>query len=79
MEEKHFLAGDYDIGYLDRVGDTVVKRALTDGDLAEMAVAAALAEDESRSASVSLGAGKPGTAQVSAWLLAARQAGLRPR
>jgi acetyl-CoA carboxylase biotin carboxylase subunit len=79
MEEAHFLAGDYDIGYLERVGEAVVGRTLSEQDIEEIAVAAALAEQESREGSISLGSLKPGAPGESAWLQAARQAGLRSR
>jgi acetyl-CoA carboxylase biotin carboxylase subunit len=77
MEEAQFLAGEYDIGYLERVGDTVLGRRLSDQELVEIAVAAALAEQETRSASISLGNEKETARSESAWLQAARQAGLR--
>ena len=79
MDEEHFLAGDYDISYLERVGDAVLGRTLSDRDIEGIAVAAALAERESRSASISLGNEKRPPSSESAWLLAARQAGLRSR
>jgi acetyl-CoA carboxylase biotin carboxylase subunit len=79
MEEEQFLAGEYDIGYLGRVGERVLGRALSDQDLEDIAVAAALAEQESRSASISLGDEKRSGRAESAWLQAARQAGLRSR
>jgi len=78
MREREFVAGRYDIGYLDRVGGALLKRSLSDTDVQEIAVAAALAEDEARAAAVSLAVnGGNGGQQESAWLRAARLAGLR--
>ena len=79
MDEEQFLAGDYDIGYLERVGDAVLARTLSDQEVEEIAVAAALAEQESRSAAISLGDEKRAAVSESAWLQAARRAGLRTR
>ncbi len=79
MEEQHFLAGDYDIGYVERVGETVMKTTLRREDVEEMAIAVALAEEDLRSAAVSLGARGRNAEPESAWLLAARRAGLRGR
>ena len=78
MREANFCAGAYDIGYLDRVGEQLLVRTLSDEQAVEIAVAAALAEDEARSARVVLGesAGRHGGADT-AWLRAARRAGLR--
>ena len=78
LREPSFVAGRYDIGYLDRVGDTLLARSLSAADVEELAVAAALAEDEARAAAVSLANnGGIGGVQESAWLRAARLAGLR--
>jgi acetyl-CoA carboxylase biotin carboxylase subunit len=76
MVEPDFRAGDYDIEYLDRVGGGLLSGGPDEGELERIAVAAALAEDERRMAV----AGVPtheNRAQESAWLLAARRAGLR--
>jgi len=78
MREREFAAGRYDIGYLDRVGAALLERNLSTTDVQEIAVAAALAEDEARAAAVALAAnGGNGAQQESAWLRAARLAGLR--
>ncbi|MBE0591442.1 MAG: ATP-grasp domain-containing protein, partial [Gemmatimonadales bacterium] len=78
MHEPEFAAGRYDIGYLDRVGGALLARTLSTAGAEEIAVAAALAEDEARSAAVSLANnGGNGGSQDSAWLRAARLAGLR--
>ncbi len=78
MDDDQFRLGRYDIGYVERVGDTLLQRELSEIDIEHVAVAAALAEDEARGASVSLVQQRP-TGGDSAWLLAARQAGLRGR
>ena len=80
MRDPSFLRGEYDIGFLERVGDALLERILSPSDVEEIAVAAALAEDEVRSANVSLATGDgPDAATDSAWLRAARRAGLRWR
>ncbi len=80
MRDETFLRGEYDIGFLERVGDALLERTLSPSDVEEIAVAAALAEDEVRSANVSLAAGEGSeTAADSAWLRVARRAGLRWR
>jgi acetyl-CoA carboxylase biotin carboxylase subunit len=76
MGEQTFRDGAYDIGYLERVGAAVRDRQLTDVAAVEIAVAAALAEDEDRAARVSVAAENGGGSE-SPWLLAARRAGLR--
>ncbi len=80
MRHEAFLSGAYDIGFLERVGDTLLERTLSPSDVQAIAVAAALAEDELRSASVSVATDDRGErVGDSAWLRAARQAGLRWR
>jgi acetyl-CoA carboxylase biotin carboxylase subunit len=78
MREPEFCAGAYDIGYLDRLGEELLARTLTDEQALQIAVAAALAEEEARSARVAVprepGSEGPG---ASVWLHAARRAGLR--
>jgi acetyl-CoA carboxylase biotin carboxylase subunit len=80
MRDEIFLKGEYDIGFLERAGNALLRRTLSPSDVQEIAVAAALAEDEARSASVSLatdmGTERPGDSD---WLRAARRAGLRWR
>jgi acetyl-CoA carboxylase biotin carboxylase subunit len=74
MEEPGFVAGDYDIGYLERVG-TGLLSAEPDGDTLErVALAAALAEHEARNA---VAAGVPAASADSTWVRVARQRGLR--
>jgi acetyl-CoA carboxylase biotin carboxylase subunit len=78
MREPAFAEGRYDIGYLEQVGETLLARSLSSAGLEEIAVAAALAEDEARAAAVSLADnGGNGGSRDSAWLRAARLAGLR--
>ncbi len=79
MSEVRFLAGDYDIGYVERHGPALLGRALADRDFEDLAIAAALAEDESRGASVSIASERSPAFEESAWLRAARIAGLRTR
>ncbi len=76
MEETGFRSGDYDIEYLDRVGDVVLAPSEDDAELERMAIAAALAEHDRRQSFTDVGTIKP-RATESAWLLAARRAGLR--
>jgi acetyl-CoA carboxylase biotin carboxylase subunit len=76
MREPTFRAGRYNIGYLAEVGSALVERSLPDGAVLEIAIAAALAEDELRAARVAPAADRGGPTD-SAWLLAARRAGLR--
>jgi acetyl-CoA carboxylase biotin carboxylase subunit len=77
MEEPSFVAGDYDIGYLEREGESLGRPELTSIDLEQIAIAAALAEDEIRAATVTLPNGTPTGTPESAWLRAGRLAGLR--
>jgi acetyl-CoA carboxylase biotin carboxylase subunit len=79
MDEERFLSGRYDIGYVDSVGEALLGQQLTNEDLEHVAVAVALAEDEARGAVVSLAGNGQQTCTDSAWLLAARRAGLRDR
>jgi acetyl-CoA carboxylase biotin carboxylase subunit len=75
MDERTFRVGDYDTGYLDRVGPELLVSP-SDDALELAAVAAALAEEDARRAAVP--AGHPTNAgSESAWLRAARLAGLR--
>jgi hypothetical protein len=77
MDEATFLSGEYDIGYLERVGDALLAAELSDEDLEHIAVAAALAEDEARSAMVPV-AEDGGVGQTeSPWLRVSRLRGLR--
>jgi len=76
MLEPAFRAGEYDIEYLDRVGADLLSGDSSEEDLERIAIAAALAEDERRAGAVSINPKGP-RAPESAWLLAARRAGLR--
>ena len=76
MEEPGFLAGDYDIEYVDRIGNDLLSAALDDDELKGIAVAAALAEHEKRNASY-IAPERQALHSDSAWLLAARRNGLR--
>jgi acetyl-CoA carboxylase biotin carboxylase subunit len=77
MEEAGFASGHYDIGYLERVGETLLAVEPDPVTLKRAALAAALAEHEARSV--------PGTDHgaaghqggASAWLRASRLRGLR--
>jgi acetyl-CoA carboxylase biotin carboxylase subunit len=76
MDDEHFASGQYDIEYLEREGARTLEARLDEDELKRMAVAVALAEDERRKASIALPNSTRQT-QESAWLLAARRAGLR--
>ncbi|UCD25776.1 MAG: acetyl-CoA carboxylase biotin carboxylase subunit [Gemmatimonadota bacterium] len=76
MEDEHFVSGDYDIEYLEREGAHTLEPRVDHEEIKRMAVAVALAEDERRNAAIVMPSGR-GEAQESAWLLAARRAGLR--
>jgi acetyl-CoA carboxylase biotin carboxylase subunit len=76
MEEPGFLRGDYDISYIEREGSTLLARAVEPQMLQAVAIAAALAEEERRSARVTLATG-PAAPAESSWLRAARLEGLR--
>jgi acetyl/propionyl-CoA carboxylase alpha subunit len=76
LSEPTFASGKYDIGYMERTGDALVHAPLPDDLLQSVAVAAALAEHESRqSARPVTETGDRGG--ESPWLRAARQAGLQ--
>jgi acetyl-CoA carboxylase biotin carboxylase subunit len=77
MDEPTFREGAYDIGYVDRVGSDLLRRTLTDDEFADLAVAAALAEDEARAARIASDGGSPGSPAESAWVRVARLRGLR--
>ncbi len=76
MDEPAFVNGSYDIEYLSRVGDGLIRSQSNAAELELVAVAAALAEHEDRMLRV------PGVSQRSettrsAWLSTARRDGLR--
>jgi acetyl-CoA carboxylase biotin carboxylase subunit len=77
MDEPGFVGGEYDIEYLDRVGGELLVREIPETDLWQIAVAAALAEDEARSARVPTSEAAAGGAAPSAWVRCAREEGLR--
>ena len=76
MEEPGFLAGDYDIEYVDRIGNDLLAADPDDAELELIAVAAAKAEHKKRKSAYVVADG-PSRNPDSAWLLAARRAGLR--
>ncbi len=77
MDEPAFVGGEYDIGYLERVGGDLLAREIPETDLWQIAVAAALAEDEARAARVPTYEAAPAGAAPSAWVSIAREEGLR--
>ncbi len=76
MIDPAFRAGDYDIEYVTRAGAGLVTGAPDPDELERVAIAAALAEDERRTVATSV-VPDGRRSQESAWLLAARRAGLR--
>ncbi len=76
LEERDFVSGNYDIEYVDRQGKEILGAATDKSELERIAVAVALAEDERRNASIAVSSEPPPTG-YSAWLIAARRAGLR--
>jgi acetyl-CoA carboxylase biotin carboxylase subunit len=77
MEEPQFVAGDYDIGYLDAVGQRLMEAPEDEALVHAVAIAAALAEDERRGARVPTAERPNRAGQQSGWLRAARLGGLR--
>ncbi len=76
MADAAFNSGRYDIEYLEREGAGILEVGLDEVELERIAVAAALAEDERRNATVVF-PHNTRTTHESAWLLAARRSGLR--
>jgi acetyl-CoA carboxylase biotin carboxylase subunit len=76
MVEPGFLAGDYDIEYIDRIGHELLAPESEDAELERRAVAAAIAEHEKRESAYVKARPQTGPSE-SAWLLAARRSGLR--
>ena len=74
---KSFVRGEYDTTYLDRVGRDLLGAAPDDSLLREVAMAAALAEDEVRAARVPTAERPVGGAGESQWLRSARLSALR--
>jgi acetyl-CoA carboxylase biotin carboxylase subunit len=77
MNEPGFIAGDYDIEYIDRIGGELLSPNLDEAELERRAVAAAMAEHERREAAYAVAHPSHTGTSDSAWLLAARRAGLR--
>jgi acetyl-CoA carboxylase biotin carboxylase subunit len=77
MDEPTFLSGAYDIGYVEHVGSDLLAPDLSDEELAQIAVSAALAEDEARGAMVPVGEAESDGRGESPWLRVARLRGLR--
>jgi acetyl-CoA carboxylase biotin carboxylase subunit len=77
MDDPVFRSGAYDIGYVDHVGMKLLESPPDDQALRHAALAAALAEHESRQASVALARAADDSAPGTAWLRAARLRGLR--
>jgi acetyl-CoA carboxylase biotin carboxylase subunit len=77
MRDQRFASGDYDIGYLDQAGPSLLHAGPDPALLRQAAVAAALAEHEVRSAGAGITAPSSNGADASVWLRAARLAGLR--
>jgi len=77
MDDPVFRSGAYDIGYVDHVGTRLLEADPDGRALRHAALAVALAEHESRQASVALARTAEDAASGSAWLRAARAGGLR--
>ena len=78
MNETAFRSGQYDTGYLERVGENLLHEERDQADLELVAVAAALAADEERtSTSASPPAPVSDGRRLGAWVRAARIEGLR--
>jgi acetyl-CoA carboxylase biotin carboxylase subunit len=77
MVEPEFVAGRYDIGYIDSRGNAMMERTASEEMFRAVAIAAALAEDEHRGARVPTRERPSRYVQDSAWVRAARIDGLR--
>jgi acetyl-CoA carboxylase biotin carboxylase subunit len=77
MDDPVFRSGAYDIGYVEHVGMKLLESLPAEHVLRHAALAVALAEHESRLASVALVRTAEQAADGSAWLRAARLHGLR--
>ena len=77
MDDPVFRSGAYDIGYVEHVGMKLLESVPDEHVLRHAALAVALAEHESRLASVALVRTAEQAADGSAWLRAARLRGLR--
>jgi acetyl-CoA carboxylase biotin carboxylase subunit len=77
MRDPEFQRGAYDLGYVELAGDRLLRAEPEAGLVEQAALAAALAEHEARTGSVPVVADPSGGGGDSAWLRAARMAGLR--
>jgi acetyl-CoA carboxylase biotin carboxylase subunit len=77
MDDSVFQSGAYDIGYIDHIGMKLLETDPPERVLRHAALAVALAEHESRQASVALAPHAGDDGGGSAWLRAARLRGLR--
>jgi acetyl-CoA carboxylase biotin carboxylase subunit len=77
LTEPEFRSGQYDIGYLERVGPRLLAPAMDETEQALAAVAVALAEDEVRQVPASREPPQAGAREPGNWLRAARLEGLR--
>ncbi len=76
MHESGFASGEYDIEYIDRLGGELLAPESDEAELESRAIAAVLAEHEKREAAYVVQQSTRGPSE-SAWLVAARRAGLR--
>lgn len=76
MKEPGFVAGDYDIEYIERVGGELLAPEADEAELERRAVAAAIAEHAKRESAYVVTRSEDGQSE-SAWLIAARRSGLR--
>ncbi|HZA98632.1 MAG TPA: hypothetical protein VE399_07615, partial [Gemmatimonadales bacterium] len=74
MQDGAFRRGEIDIQFLDRRGDLLTPGPLSDG-IGDLALAAALVEDEARQRRLPLITADAGS--IGAWLRQARSEGLR--
>jgi acetyl/propionyl-CoA carboxylase alpha subunit len=77
MDEPDFAAGDYDNGYVEVHGPTLLATTTDDEVLRGVAIAAALAEDERRAARVPTAERRSERVGRSAWVEWARRDSLR--
>jgi acetyl-CoA carboxylase biotin carboxylase subunit len=75
LDDPGFIAGTYDIGFLEQFGEALLAAPPADDDLERAALAVALAEHETRQAAVPVS--EPAGQAESAWARAARRAGRR--
>lgn len=77
MEEPNFVAGNYDIGYVEAESGALMSEVGSEEMDRAIAIAAALAEDERRGARVPIAEHSSRTDDNGAWMRAARIEGLR--